>query len=229
VRGAVDRGPLEFPLVTEAQRAGYVEGWGDPWPAGDAVDVGGEGEPVEEVVLRRSSQRRMDRRRGLPGRVLTSSMRVAMRGIDVPHWVAVHDVDGFAPGLYRWPDLTTPVRAGALRTELYHVGGDQGLARDAAFVVVSATRTADLDDRPYREAQLGAGLVEGRLHLAAYAQGASASGLTFLDTAIPELVGESVDGLLLTCVGVPDNTSKPGGGPRSPVDVRLVRTRADDE
>jgi hypothetical protein len=227
VSGPVDREPLEFPLVTAAQRAGRLEAWGDPWPAGEPTEAPVVGPTVEEVVLRRSSQRRMDPTRGLPRSLLTTSMGVAMRGIDVPHWVVVHDVEGTAPGVYRWPDLATAIRAGTLRDELYRVALDQGLPRDAAFVTVSATRTDDLDDRGYREAQLAAGLVEGRLHLAAYAQGAGASGMTFLDSEIPALLGERSDGLLFTCVGVPDNTSKPGGLPGSPTAIRPVRPRLD--
>ena len=229
VPGAVDSAPLEFPLVTAAQHAGRLEAWGEPWPAGAPTEAPDDGPTTEEVVLRRSSQRRMDATRGLSKSLLITSMEVAMRGIEVPHWVAVHDVEGVTPGIYLWPDLATPVRAGVLRKELYHAAWDQGLARDAAFVVVSATRTADLDDRGYREAQLAAGLVEGRLHLAAYAQGAAASGMTFLDSKIPTLLGESVDGLLFTCVGVPEYDSKPGGLPRSPTLIRQVRPRVDDE
>lgn len=229
VAGAVDRDPLEFPLVTAAQEAGRLEMWGKRWPPGDPTDVPEEGPTTEEVVLLRSSQRRMDSSRGLSKPLLTMSMQVAMRGIDVPHWVVVHDVEGVGPGLYRWPDLANPVRAGTLRKQLYHAALDQGLARDAAFVVVSAIRTADLDDRDYREAQLAAGLVLGRLHLAAYAQGASASGMTFLDSRIPALLGEPIDGLLFTCVGVPEYTSKAGGLPGSPTPFRQVRPRVDDE
>jgi hypothetical protein len=228
VRGAVDSAPLEFPLVTAAQRAGGLHAWGEPWSPGEPTEASELGPTVEEVVLRRSSQRRMDATRGLPKSLLTTSMEVATRGIDVPHWVVVHGVEGMTPGLYRWPDLATPLRAGALRDELYRAGCDQGLPRDASFVVVSATRTADLDDRGYREAQLAAGLVEGRLHLAAYAQGAGASGMTFLDSEIPALLGEPLDGLLFTCVGVPDNTSKSGGLPGSPTVVRPVMPRVDD-
>ena len=48
-----------------------------------------------------------------------------------------------------------------------------------------------------------AGLVEGRLHLAAYALGIGASGMTFLDSEIAGLLGEPLAGLLFTCVGVP--------------------------
>jgi hypothetical protein len=225
--GAIDGAPLEFPLITAAQHGGLLHAWGEPWSSGEPTESPDLGATVEEVVLRRSSQRRMDASRGLPKSVLTVSMAAAMRGIDVPHWVVVHDVEGVIPGVYRWPSLAEPLRAGALRDELHHVSLDQGLARDAAFVVVSATRTAGLDDRAYRDAQLAAGLVEGRLHLAAYAQGASASGMTFLDSAIPGLLGEDLDGLLLTCVGVPDNSSRPGGRPGSPTAFRPVTPRLD--
>ena len=64
---------------------------------------------------------------------------------------------------------------------------DQLLAADAAYVVIAATALDALDDRTYRDAQLAAGLVEGRLHLAACALGASVSGMTFLDSEVPAL------------------------------------------
>src|SRR4029079_15429720 len=101
-------------------------------------------------------------------------------------------VEGVAPGFYRWPDLTRPRHAGDLREELYRVSLDQGLSRDAAFVVITAADVAALDDRGYREAQLAAGIVEGRLHLLAYALGASASGMTFLDSERPRLLCAAV-------------------------------------
>jgi hypothetical protein len=82
-----------------------------------------------------------------------------------------------------------------------------------------------LDDREYREAQLTAGLAEGRLHLAAYALGGCASGMTFLDSAVPGLLGEPLDGLLFTCVGVPAYRSAPGGLPGTPTPIRQVRSR----
>jgi hypothetical protein len=170
----------------------------------------------------------MDPGRGLLSSVVVGALRVALRGIDVPHRVVVHDVAGLAPGVYRWPDLSAAARTGVMRGELYRVCMDQGLPRDAAFVVISATEVKALDDREYREAQLAAGLAEGRLHLAAYAQGASASGMTFVDTDVPALLGEPLDALLFTCVGVPDNTVKAGGPPGSPVQIRTVTPRLDD-
>jgi hypothetical protein len=147
---------------------------------------------------------------------------VAVRGIGVPHWVVAHDVEGLAPGVYRWPDLTAPVRPGALRDELYRVCLEQALGRDAAFVAIGAAKIESLGDAEYRDAQLAAGLAEGRLHLAAYALGASASGMTFDDSQMPALLGEPVDSLLFTCVGVPRYPNAPAGPPGAPTSVRRV-------
>ncbi|SDT28935.1 hypothetical protein [Actinoplanes derwentensis] len=225
--GDVDRDPVEFPLVTAAQRAGDRTVLGEPWADGDPVGVPETGAgPVEAVVLARGSQRRMDPARTVPENVLTTGLRLAVRGIDLPQFVAVHAVDGVSPGVYRWPDLDTPIHAGNQRDELYRVSLEQGLSRDAAFVVITAADVASLDDREYRAAQLAAGLVEGRLHLIAYAMGASATGMTFLDSEIPALVGAPLDALILTCVGVPDYRATPGGSPGAPADVRPMRHRS---
>ena len=224
--GNVDAAPIEFPLVTTAQRAGERDTLEPPWNRGAPVDVPVErSDAVEAVVLARGSQRRMDPTRGLPEVLLRTSLRVALRGIGVPHRVVVHDVEGLEPGLYRWPDLSAPVRPGAMREELWRVCLEQGLARDAAFVVIAAADISALDDREYREAQLAAGLVEGRLHLLAYNLGASASGMTFVDSEVPTLLGEPLDALLFTCVGVPEYASVPGGLPGAPTAVRTVAPR----
>ncbi|MEA2551348.1 MAG: hypothetical protein QOE25_1117 [Actinomycetota bacterium] len=226
VAGKVDTAPAEFPLVTAAQRAGEREMLGLPWERGVPVDVPAEGtRPMESVLLARGSQRRMDPSRGLSEGLLRTCMLAAMQGVDLPHLIAAHNVDGLAPGVYRWPDLSAPVRPGAMRDELYRVSLDQGLARDAAFVVIAATDVAGLDDREYREAHLAAGLVEGRLHVLAYAMGASASGMTFLDSEVPALLGEPLNGLLFTCVGVPEYASAVGGAPGAPTEVRKVVER----
>jgi SagB-type dehydrogenase family enzyme len=223
VAGEVDAAPLEFPLVTAAQRAGEGDRLGSPWAPGAPVERPAlASPPVEQVITARGSQRRMDASRGLPQDLLRTSMAVALRGLDVPHWVVVHDVAGLAPGVYRWPDLDEPVRAGALRDELYRVCLDQALARDAAFVAIAAADLAGLGDAGYRAAHLAAGLAEGRLHLAAYALGASATGMTFLDSEVPAVLGEPLDGVLFTCVGVPLYRSAPGGPPGAPAPVRRV-------
>ena len=225
--GQTDRAPLEFPLVTAAQRAGERDSLGPPLDRGAPADVPLRASPpVEEVVARRGSARRMDSSQGLPEGVLRTCLGVALRGIGVPHRVVVHDVAGLAPGVYRWPDLAAPARPGQLRAELRRVCLGQSLPHDAAFVVVAAARLSGLDDREYREAQLAAGLAEGRLHLAAYALGAGASGMTFVDSEVPALLGEPLDALLFTCVGVPEYTSARAGRPGEPTEVRMVMPRA---
>lgn len=219
--------PVELPLCTAAQRAGERDAIGAPWPHGAALpDVPPSG-PLDEVIRRRGSQRRMDRSRTLPRRLLEWPLAAALRGVQVPHWVAVHGIDDVAPGLYRWPHLSRPLRAADLRDELLRICLDQSLAADAAYVVIAATPRSGLDDRGYRDAQLAAGLVEGRLHLAAYALGASASGMTFLDSRVAGLLGEPDDlaTLLFTCVGVPEYASRAGGGPGAPVEIRSVTPR----
>ncbi|MFI1994103.1 SagB/ThcOx family dehydrogenase [Actinoplanes sp. NPDC020271] len=231
--GAATRGELpevEFPLCTAAQRAGERDTLGDPWPVGGAVPEVPPSDPLDDIVRRRGSQRRMDRSRTLTTEQLRWPLEAALRGVTVPHWVVVHGVDGVGAGLYRWPDLEHPLRAEDLRDELLRVCLDQALAADAAYVVIAATPLAGLDDRGYRDAQLAAGLVEGRLHLAAYALGASATGMTFLDSEVPGLLGEpgELATLLFTCVGVPEYRSRPGGGPGAPVAVRTVTPRLGD-
>ncbi len=165
----------------------------------------------------------------LPEDVLQTSMAAAMRGVTLPHYVVVHAVEGRTSGLYRWPDLTGPVRPGSMRDELYRVCLQQALGRDAAFVVIAATSVDDLDDREYREVHLAAGLVEGRLHLLAHALGASASGMTFVDGPIPAMLGAPRDGVLLTCVGVPEYPTAVGGAPGLPTLIRMVTPRMDDQ
>lgn len=237
---------VEFPLCTAAQRAGDAGQLGEPWPVGDPLTEVSSAEvptsevssaevppsaPLDEVILRRGSQRRMDRAASVPRALLDFSMRAALRGIALPHWLAVHAVEGIEPGLYRWPNLADPVRAGDLRDELARICMDQALAAEACFVAIAACPNAELDDRGYRDAQLAAGIVEGRLHLAAYALGATATGMTFYDSEVPGLLGEDADliPLLFTCVGVGEYASKAGGLPGAPVQVSRVMPRFTDE
>ena len=219
---------FELPLCSAAQRAGERDELGAPWPDGPALAEVPPSDSLDQVVRRRGSQRRMDRTRTVARSVLEWPMAAATRGVDVPHWVAVNGVDDTAAGLYRWPELSTALRSGVdLREELARVCMDQFLAAEAAYVVIAATSLATLDDRSYRDVQLAAGMVEGRLHLAAYALGASATGMTAIDSEVPGLLGESPDlaMLLLTCVGVAEYTAQPGGSPGMPVEVRMVTPR----
>jgi SagB-type dehydrogenase family enzyme len=231
-RGSIAEEPTTFPLVTIAQHAGDLDALGDPWrvplPVEGAVPVSDD---VDAVVLRRGSARTLDPTGVVPGDEYRFSMQVALRGIDTPHVVAVHAVDGVEPGLYRPPDLETPVRAGDLRDELLSVCLDMDLSKDASYDVIGAVDLDAIDDRAYREAQLASGIVEGRLHLAAYALGHGASGMTFADDEMERLLapafpGRSMGGLLVTCVGVTEYANRPGGMPGDPATIHLVQQRS---
>jgi hypothetical protein len=225
--GAVDRRtPLEFRLITQAQHAGDGEHLGVARPP--AAPLSGQvpaSVGVDEVILRRISTRIMDQSRSVGRELLEWSLAASLRGCRVPHFVAVHAVEGLEAGLYRWPSLADPLRRGNLRDELFGICTDQALGRDAAFVVIAAIDADQLDDRGYREAQLEAGLVDGRLHLAAFALGVGASGMSFVDAEIPRLLGKPLAGLLLTCVGVPAYRHRAGGPPGEPVKMRPLQPR----
>jgi hypothetical protein len=218
VTGAVDhQAPLEFPLVTQAQHAGDTDELGRPWDRGAPLAGSPPPSPdLDDVILLRGSTRTLDPSKSVSRELFEWSLAASLRGSRVPHFVAVHAVDGLEPGLYRWPSLDAPVRAGNLREELHRVCLEQALGRDAAFVVVGAVDLERADDRGYREAQLDGGIVEGRLHLAAYALGIGASGMTFADSEMEALFGEPLAGLIITCVGVPTYKTRPGGRPGDP-------------
>ena len=218
--GSIGDDPDEFPLVTLAQRAGDMDTIGDPWPGSPALASDGPAaDDLDTVILRRGSTRRMDPSSTVDRQVFDFSLAASLRGAKVPHFIAVHGVDGVDPGLYRWPDLERPLRRGSLRHELLLACWDQDLGRDAAFVVMGALDIERIDDRTYREAQLEAGIVEGRLHLAAFGLGVGASGMTFLDDEIEPLLGAPLAALLFTCVGVPTYAGKAGGMPGAPVSI----------
>jgi SagB-type dehydrogenase family enzyme len=127
--------PVEFPLITRAQRAGNlatadeVTAWraavaGLP-RAQDIVEPPAvpRAEPIESVILRRGSTRRM-RPDVAPAELLHWAMAVANRQVPadaipagaslLSHKLAVHGVRGIQPGLYQWVDgvaeLTGPRR-----------------------------------------------------------------------------------------------------------------------
>jgi SagB-type dehydrogenase family enzyme len=240
-RGRHDADGRVFPLVTSAQHAGDRKALGAELRRGapvavSSVPTGHRDRTVDDIVLGRGSIRRLDPTRSIPKAALVDTMAVAMRGIDVPHWVAVNAVDGVPSGVYRWPDLDHAIRRvdeTEMRAELYVAALEQGLAKDAAYVAISAVDLRIVDDHAYREVQLASGLVEGRLHLVAGALGAAASGMTFIDTAVPALLGEDgADGLgddlaclLWTCVGMGEYRSGRAGTPGAPSRVRVVEPR----
>jgi nitroreductase len=111
------------------------------------------------------------------------------------------------------------MRPGDVRATAAELCGEQALASDGAFTVFHATDvdrvTEALGSRGYRAPLLEAGIVEGRLHLAAAALGLGASGLTFYDQETNAYFGE-LDAMLVTAIGKPAYRPRLGGRPGRP-------------
>ena len=242
----VSRAPLEFPLITAAQRDGDlvdvagVERWrtaaasfGALAPVGVEPPARVSHDPIEAVILRRGSTRLM-RRETVRRELLTWGLSAAARAVRgdfalegatlLEHFVSVHDVESVAPGAYRWrSDRLEQGRADVQRGLAAHLCYDQPLGGDSAYTVFHA---ADLDEvlgalgsRGYRAAQLEAGIAAGRLALAAFTLGYGATGLTFYDEAVAQFFTTRAACMLVTAVGVPDYTNTPGGHPGAPTEL----------
>jgi SagB-type dehydrogenase family enzyme len=248
----LSRAPIEFPLITAAQHAGYlgsaeqVRAWRDPagtaLPAASRVDPSPTSAPAEEpidtVILRQGSTRVM-RREAVPADLLVWGTACASRPVPtdvVPagctllsHHLSVHAVDGIEPGLYhRVDDLLTAHRRTSraqARAIAAHLCLDQALGGDSAYTVFLSARLDeilhDLGDRGYRVAQAEAGVVVGRLQLAASAFGYGATGLTFYDDEVAAAFRTDTACMMTCSVGVPAYHSMPGGPPGRPAAARL--------
>lgn len=239
--------PVEFPLVTEAQRSGELDTQGDVdrWQSA-AAQLALEpastappplGAPLEETILRRGSCRRFDVSRTAPEELLVDAMAWATRPVIgdfttdgatlLDHYLAVHSVDGVEPGTYRWQaGELQQLWAGFVRDAAAHLCLDQELGGSGAYTAFHCARLdevlAALGSRGYRAALLEAGVVEGRLHLFAYSHGWAATGLTYYDREVSRAFVTSASPLLVTAVGAPAYRSKPGGLPRRPVSLRRL-------
>ncbi|MGZ4834871.1 MAG: SagB/ThcOx family dehydrogenase, partial [Terriglobales bacterium] len=126
-------------------------------------------------------------------------------------YVLVNGVDGLQPGAYyfdrdrRELELLKP---GDFRHQAGYLGLEQDLPADAAanvfFLADLRQVLARYGNRGYRAAQLEAGILGGKLYLAAYALGLGASGLTFYDDDVvnffsPHAAGKSA--IFLVCLG----------------------------
>jgi SagB-type dehydrogenase family enzyme len=198
-----------------------------PPPTGPAVplhplsDAEMPRDPVEQVILRRGSARRFAQ---LPIGLaqLSTVLYRATRGVPAdflnPQGAQLNDlylvanaVEGLPPGAYvfhREQGALECLKEGNFRTQAGYLGLEQQLPTDAA---VDIFFLADLQpilqrfgNRGYRAAQLEAGILSGKLYLAAYAQHLSATGLTFYDDDViqffsPHAQGKSV--MMLVAIG----------------------------
>jgi SagB-type dehydrogenase family enzyme len=173
---------------------------------------------IEEVVLRRGSSRRFT---GAPIQraELSTILDRATRGIpaDFPPlndiYLIVNAVEDLEPGAYFFDVARRRLEVLALgdfRSRAAHLALDQQLAGDssaAVFFLADLERCLGrLGNRGYRAAQLEAGILGGKIYLAAYSLRLGATGLTFYDDEVvsffsPHSAGKSA--IFLTAVGRP--------------------------
>ncbi|HYV56138.1 MAG TPA: SagB family peptide dehydrogenase [Candidatus Nitrosopolaris sp.] len=179
-------------------------------------------DPIDRVILRRGSTREFGRV-PIGASALSTALEQATRGVPADFleppgtslndiYVIVNAVEGLPAGAYvlqRERAALGLLQEGDFRRDAGYLGLGQGIPADAS---VDVFLLADLDralarygDRGYRAAALEAGIIGGRLYLAAYAQRVGASGLTFFDDDVtaffsPHARGKSV--LFLVALGI---------------------------
>lgn len=124
-------------------------------------------------------------------------------GTHLNQWyLIVHAVEGLAPGLYRFHPQRNALellREGRFRSEAYYLGLEQELPGDASVAIFFLADLGKIlerfGNRGYRATQLEAGLLGGKLYLAAYAQRLGATGLTFYDDDVIKFFSPYSDGL----------------------------------
>ncbi len=166
------------------------------------------------VILRRGSTRRFARDRALGFEQFSTLIHRSMQGIPADFlnpvgshlndlYFIVHAVEGLRMGAYvlhrdKW--MLELLKEGDFRAEAGYLGLEQDLPADAGVTIFFL---ADLNgilerfgNRGYRAVQLEAGILGGKMYLAAYAQGFGATGLTFYDDDVvnffsPHAAGKS--------------------------------------
>ena len=207
---------LDSPEEVEAWR-GQTPVTDFPPPAGATVqlqplsDAEMPRDPIEQVIQRRGSTRKFARSPiALPQ--LSTMLDRATRGVpadflDPPGaqlndlYLIVHAVEGLLPGAYvfhRSRGLLECLKQGNFRADAGYLGLEQELPADAAVDIFLLADLRPIFQRfgnsGYRAVQLEAGILGGKLYLAAYAQRLGATGLTFFDDDVTRFFAPHAEG-----------------------------------
>jgi SagB-type dehydrogenase family enzyme len=179
---------------------------------------------IEQVILRRGSSRKFDATKSITLAELSTILDSATRGIPADFleppgtqlndlYLIVHAVQGLKPGAYffrRQQNALELLKEGEFRAEARHLGLEQQLPADACvdvFFLADLNRILErCGNRGYRAVQSEAGVIGGKMYLAAYAQRLGATGLTFFDDDVthffsPHAKGKSA--IFLLAIGKP--------------------------
>jgi SagB-type dehydrogenase family enzyme len=213
---------VDYPLMRQMHSASGLEsadevrGWRRPTASTGGSGAGLAEVPVHEVITRRGSTRRFER-----SDISLEALGAMLGALDsrpacdwaplCDLYLIVHAVEGMESGTYfrfrpaERHGSASPLAelglvrlaAGDFRAEAEYLDLEQELAGDAAVnFYFMADLEAVLDEygnRGYRAAQLEAGMLGGRVYLAAYALGLGATGLTFFDEDVSRFFAAHAD------------------------------------
>ena len=168
-------------------------------------------DPIEQVILRRGSTRKFARS-SISLAELSTMLDRSTRGIPADFlnptgtqlnqlYLIAHAVEGLAPGAYvfhRDGGVLELLKEGDFREQAGYLGLEQALPADAAvdvFFLADLRATFErYGNRGYRAVQLEAGILGGKLYLAAYALRLGATGLTFYDDDVTQFFSPHAQG-----------------------------------
>jgi SagB-type dehydrogenase family enzyme len=178
-------------------------------------------DPIEQVILRRGSSRQFART-PISLAQLSTMLDRATRGAPADFldplgsqlndlYLIVHAVEDLKSGVYvfhRDRGVLEYLKHGNFRDQAGYLGLEQQLPADAAadifFLADLRPILQRFGNRGYRAVQLEAGILGGKLYLAAYAQRLGATGLTFYDDDVSRFFSPHAEGksaIFLVAVG----------------------------
>src|SRR5207248_4958547 len=187
-----------------------------------------------EVILLRGSSRRFVRGPISP-RQLSTILETSTRGVPLDFlgdeenktntttidvYMIVNDVEGLQQGSYFFNRLTSSVeqlKSKVSRDMSGYLCLGQSLLSDASVVFFLMTDLLAViktcGNRGYRASQFEAGVIAGKIYLAAYAQQLGASGSTFFDDAVTEFFSphaKDKSTMIVVGVGIPGYKARRG-------------------
>ena len=188
------------------------------------------GPTLGEVILRRGSSRRFSRS-PISHSVLSTILHSSTIGIPmdifredgyslIDVYLIANDISGLTPGAYffnRASDSLEQLKRNVSRNISGYLCLGQSLFSDASAVLFLMTDLQSvlksLGNRGYRASQFEAGVIAGKIYLAAYAQQIGASGSTFFDDAVTEFFSPHANNkstMIVVGIGIPAYKANPG-------------------
>ena len=185
---------------------------------------------LAEVILRRGSSRRFARS-SVSFSILSTILHSSTMGVPldifkedgdslIDIYLIANNIDGIIPGAYffdRKAHYLQELKRNVSRNISGYLCLGQSLFSDASAVLFLMTDLQSvlksLGNRGYRVCQFEAGVIAGKIYLAAYAQGIGASGSTFFDDAVTEFFSPHAkckSTMIAIGIGVPAYKATPG-------------------